>query len=42
MPINFGEQTIRAFNDPNCPSGEPTIGWNSTCSEAVGKLKDAE
>ena len=28
--LTLGE-AIRIGTDPNCPDGEPTLGWNSTC-----------
>lgn len=31
LPLRWGAQTARAFVDPNCPSGEPLLGWTSTC-----------
>ena len=34
MTLRWGQATARAFNDPNCPPGEPGIGWTSTCNTA--------
>jgi hypothetical protein len=34
MTLRWGGATARAFNDPNCPPGEPGIGWTSTCNTA--------
>lgn len=34
MTLRWGGATSRAFNDPNCPPGEPGIGWTSTCNTA--------
>ena len=47
--LYFGEATARASIDSNCPSGEPEIGWNSTCEKppsdsnwAIQSIKAAE
>ena len=29
--LNLGENTVRTSNNPNCPAGEPKIGFNNTC-----------
>ena len=34
LPLRWGDQTARAFNDENCPPGEPQVGWTSTCNYA--------
>ena len=31
--LYFGEATARTSLDSNCPTGEPQIGWNSTCEK---------
>jgi hypothetical protein len=35
-PVNWGENVQRAFVDPECPSGVPSVGYNSTCAEKQG------
>lgn len=34
--LRLGSATLRAGNNPECPPGEPQIGWNNTC-ETSGK-----
>ncbi|AFY28491.1 hypothetical protein Cyagr_1315 [Cyanobium gracile PCC 6307] len=34
--LRLGGATLRAGNNPECPPGEPMIGWNNTC-ETSGK-----
>mgnify|MGYP001809562301 CR=1 FL=1 len=34
--LRLGGATLRAGNNPDCPPGEPMIGWNNTC-ETSGK-----
>lgn len=29
--LRWGESTVRAATDPNCPPGPPEEGWQSTC-----------
>ncbi len=29
--LQLGADQTRVGNNPNCPSGEPEIGWTSTC-----------
>jgi len=29
--LRFSESETRAYNNPNCPLGEPEVGYNSTC-----------
>ena len=36
FPVNFGDNTVRAFNNNKCPKGRPSIGYNSTCHEEEG------
>ena len=36
----LGSSTTRAFNNPDCPNGEPKIGFNSTCHEKNFALKE--
>jgi len=36
----LGSSTTRAFNNPDCPNGEPKIGFNSTCHEKDFALKE--
>ena len=31
--LQLGEKMLRASHDINCNSGEPKIGWTSTCEE---------
>ena len=38
--VTYGDATTRAFNDPNCPSKEPGVGFNSTCHEKDFSLKE--
>lgn len=33
FPVNWGDDVQRAFVDPKCPSGVPSVGYNSTCAE---------
>lgn len=35
-PVNWGEDVQRAFVDPSCPEGTPSLGYNSTCAEKEG------
>ena len=35
-PTNWGENVQRAYIDPECPSGVPSVGFNSTCAEKEG------
>jgi hypothetical protein len=34
MTLRWGAATARAFDDPNCPPGVPSVGWTSTCNTA--------
>jgi hypothetical protein len=34
MTLRWGSATVRAFDDPNCPPGQPEVGWTSTCNTA--------
>ena len=38
--VTYGDATTRAFNDPDCPSKEPGVGFNSTCHERDFSLKE--
>ncbi len=29
--LRVGSASVEIGNDPNCPRGEPAIGWNNTC-----------
>ena len=29
--LKVGSASVEVGNDPNCPKGEPAIGWNNTC-----------
>lgn len=35
-PVNWGDDVQRAYVDPECPSGVPSVGYNSTCAEEQG------
>ena len=35
-PVNWGENVQRAYVDPECPLGVPSVGYNSTCAEKEG------
>lgn len=32
--MRLEDGALRAINNPNCPSGEPQLGWNNTCETA--------
>jgi len=32
--MRLEDGALRATNNPNCPSGEPQLGWNNTCETA--------
>ena len=34
LPLRWGNETARTFNDENCPPGVPKVGWTSTCNYA--------
>lgn len=33
--MRLEDGALRATNNPNCPSGEPQLGWNNTCETAA-------
>jgi hypothetical protein len=33
--LRFTDSEMRATNNPNCPPGEPILGYNSTCDTPV-------
>ena len=37
--LRVGNASVPIGNDPNCPSGVPSIGWNSTCEAPYVKVK---
>ncbi len=37
LPLEWGSETINATFDSNCPNKPPSIGWRSSCTEAMGE-----
>mgnify|MGYP001372738362 CR=1 FL=1 len=37
LPLEWGDETIKATVNSNCPNNEPSIGWRSSCTESAGE-----
>ena len=40
--MRLEDGALRVTNNPNCPPGEPQLGWNNTCETAVPALGPAK
>ena len=36
--LRVGSASVEIGNDPNCPKGEPAIGWNNTSNRIISSF----